>query len=346
MGFILRAVFPFAVTLVALGAALYRFDIGGLTRTADALSLSAFLVVTLALLAGNLLACVRLQLIARDMNHRLRFLDVLVALTSGQLAGSFFFQIFGQTLARSATLAKSGVSVSATIVITVNPATVPTFTAIAPVCAGSVIDPLPTTSDNGITGNWSPAPDNTATTTYTFSPDPGQCAATATLTITVNDAPDFTVSQGCDGVSYMLTAVQDDASGSAYAWINPAGQNIGSGNAVAASASGTYQLTVTQNGCSATQNVEVLSTACSIQKGISANNDGLNDTFNLAGYNVKELKIFNRYGTAVYSKTGYQNEWYGQSDNGDELPDGTYYYLIDFADAKTKTGWIYINRAQ
>jgi hypothetical protein len=119
MSFVLRGVFPIAVTLVALGAALYRFDVGNLARTADALSLYAFVIVTLALLAGNLLACVRLQLIARDMNHRLRFLDVLVAMTSGQLAGSFFFQIFGQTLARSATLAKSGVSVSATIVITV-----------------------------------------------------------------------------------------------------------------------------------------------------------------------------------------------------------------------------------
>lgn len=119
MSFVLRGVFPIAVTLMALGAALYRFDIGSLAKTADALSLYAFVIVTLALLAGNLLACVRLQLIARDMNHRLRFLDVLVAMTSGQLAGSFFFQIFGQTLARSATLAKSGVSVSATIVITV-----------------------------------------------------------------------------------------------------------------------------------------------------------------------------------------------------------------------------------
>ncbi|OYQ50786.1 T9SS type B sorting domain-containing protein, partial [Flavobacterium aurantiibacter] len=38
----------------------------------------------------------------------------------------------------------------------------------------------------GITGTWSPALNNTATTTYTFTPAVGQCAATATLTIRVN----------------------------------------------------------------------------------------------------------------------------------------------------------------
>ncbi|WP_208022845.1 T9SS type B sorting domain-containing protein, partial [Flavobacterium jejuense] len=36
----------------------------------------------------------------------------------------------------------------------------------------------------------------------------------------------------------------------------------------------------------------------------------------------------------------------GQTNNGDELPDGTYYYVIEFADMDSKTGWIYINRQQ
>ena len=42
--------------------------------------------------------------------------------------------------------------------------------------------PLPTYITNGITGTWSPALNNTATTTYTFTPAAGQCATTATLT--------------------------------------------------------------------------------------------------------------------------------------------------------------------
>jgi gliding motility-associated-like protein len=91
---------------------------------------------------------------------------------------------------------------------------------------------------------------------------------------------------------------------------------------------------------------DVIVETCTIQKGISPNNDGRNDNFDLSGYNVSKLEIFNRYGTIVYSKNNYEDEWYGQSDNGNELPDGTYYYVIKFTDIETKTGWIYINREQ
>ncbi|MFV8346855.1 T9SS type B sorting domain-containing protein [Flavobacterium sp. ZB4P13] len=73
-----------------------------------------------------------------------------------------------------------------TMTITVTPNGTPTFNAISPICTGTPLAPLPTTSNNNYTGSWSPALNNTATTTYTFAPDAGQCATTATLTITVN----------------------------------------------------------------------------------------------------------------------------------------------------------------
>jgi gliding motility-associated-like protein len=44
---------------------------------------------------------------------------------------------------------------------------------------------LPTTSNNGISGAWSPALNNQQTTTYTFTPSSGQCAYQTTMTITV-----------------------------------------------------------------------------------------------------------------------------------------------------------------
>ncbi|WP_397363356.1 T9SS type B sorting domain-containing protein [Olleya sp. R77988] len=65
----------------------------------------------------------------------------------------------------------------------------PTFTQVTPICEGGILNALPTTSDNGITGIWSPALNTTATTEYTFTPDLGQCATTNTMTITVNPAP-------------------------------------------------------------------------------------------------------------------------------------------------------------
>ena len=66
--------------------------------------------------------------------------------------------------------------------ITITPQVTPTFTQIGPLCQNSTAPALPATSNNGITGTWSPATINTATagtTTYTFTPTDGQCATTA-----------------------------------------------------------------------------------------------------------------------------------------------------------------------
>ena len=49
-----------------------------------------------------------------------------------------------------------------------------------PYCTEQPSRLFPTTSNNGITGTWNPAINNTATTTYTFTPDDGHCATTAT----------------------------------------------------------------------------------------------------------------------------------------------------------------------
>jgi hypothetical protein len=98
---------------------------------------------------------------------------------------------------------------TATLTITVNPNITPTFTAVAPICSGASLSALPITSNNGITGTWSPALNNTLTTTYTFTPTAGLCATTATLTITVNPNPVLSIagsSSICAGVPVTLTA--------------------------------------------------------------------------------------------------------------------------------------------
>ncbi len=140
----------------------------------------------------------------------------------GSIDGSTWTDISGQT---SNTLAVSGVNtttyyrakiaedaanvnistcntVSDVFVVTVNPQETPTFTNVAPICSGDAIPALPTTSNNGISGSWSPALDNTTTTTYTFTPDADECATTGALIITVNpqETPTFTnVAPICSG---------------------------------------------------------------------------------------------------------------------------------------------------
>lgn len=69
-----------------------------------------------------------------------------------------------------------------------------------------------------------------------------------------------------------------------------------------------------------------------IPDGISPNGDGKNETWVLGfkeDFPDIEISIYNRWGELLfYDNTGYLNEWYGKF-NGEELPVGTYYYVID-----------------
>ncbi|WP_054852133.1 gliding motility-associated C-terminal domain-containing protein [Olleya sp. ITB9] len=99
------------------------------------------------------------------------------------------------------------------------------------------------------------------------------------------------------------------------------------------------------SGCASTNtSFNLLLETCIIPQGISPNNDGYNDAFDLSSFDVQSLEIFNRNGRKVYSKTNYTNQWEGQSDSGDMLPVGTYYYVMKYQGTKTKAAWVYLNR--
>lgn len=83
----------------------------------------------------------------------------------------------------------------ATMTVVVNPLTPPNFTQLSPICKGGSFT-LPTTSENGIAGSWSPAINNQATTEYTFTPTSGQCASNATMTVTVNNPASLVLTSG------------------------------------------------------------------------------------------------------------------------------------------------------
>lgn len=87
---------------------------------------------------------------------------------------------------------------SSSVVVTVTPYVTPTFTQLGPYCMGATPGVLPTTSNNGIIGTWSPASISTAsvgTTVYTFTPNAGSCAGTTTMSVTVNPSPAPTFNQ-------------------------------------------------------------------------------------------------------------------------------------------------------
>jgi len=71
-----------------------------------------------------------------------------------------------------------------------------------------------------------------------------------------------------------------------------------------------------------------------IYTAVSPNGDGANDFFHIGGidfYPNNRLCIFNRWGNQVLQQRGYQNDFEGRW-NGKDLPDGTYYYVLELND--------------
>ena len=121
--------------------------------------------------------------------------------------------------------------------------------------------------------------------------------------------------------------------------------------------SGYYQVTVRgSNFCAHrdTQRVEVKNNTCDVQiyTGITPNGDGKNDQWivdNLEINPINSVIIYNRWGTKVWSGSNYDNQgvvWGGFDNNGQELPSGTYFYVIEVEgnSSASGSGWIQLTR--
>ena len=161
-----------------------------------------------------------------------------------------------------------------------------------------------------------------------------------TITVTPRITPEFTIkAEICQGfMNFSLPNISNN--GIVGTWYPPFVITNSEGNY-------TYTFTPNNQNCTNDKSVEIVVIYCDLQKGISpfaaSTGDGLNDYFKLS---CKKFQIFNRYGMLVYSKDNYHNDWYGQTNKGEVLPDATYYYVIHTMDNEVKTGWVYINSEQ
>ena len=78
-----------------------------------------------------------------------------------------------------------------------------------------------------------------------------------------------------------------------------------------------------------------------IPQGITPNGDNINDYFNIEGleYTFNELVIINTGGAVVYRTEDYRSDdpikaWTGLDLNGNEVPEGTYYFLLTIRGAQ------------
>lgn len=240
-----------------------------------------------------------------------------------------------------------------------------------------ILDASPSNYDESeVTYEWSMngevlADENNATLmvtevgTYTATVSIGDCSTTDNVEVTFNELivtvdEDF---QTCPKEVNTLTANtnEDDVS---YQWFLNGTLLSGETNStldisIEPGTMGvqTYTVEITAgNGCTGSDSVTVSLydvANCVITQGISPNGDGLNDNLDLNWLNdrtgIVKLKIYNRWGTLVFDQRDYSDQWNGQNTNGNELPTGTYFYVIDLKSVDAvyggrTTGWIYLNR--
>lgn len=104
---------------------------------------------------------------------------------------------------------------------------------------------------------------------------------------------------------------------------------------------------VRSGNCSASDSIIVRVENLFVPQVITPNGDFKNDFFvikDIEKNSPAELVIFNRWGDEVYHNTNYMNDWDGKSNNGTQLSNDTYFYILKFADGKITRGFVVIKR--
>lgn len=205
-----------------------------------------------------------------------------------------------------------------------------------------------TTIQNPVIANIS----NAVNGVYTVSVIVDGCESSPNaVTVEVHQNPDYKIVEVCQNGAKNLSVIPNSNNASdslsSYEWTFPDGtSHTGNPIVIANGQTGQYSVTVqNDSGCAKSGTILIKCTSCGyIPRGVSANGDFKNDNFDLQCLeNVKNVKIYNRYGTLVFEKDNYLNEWDGHDIKGNLLPTSTYYYHITFHSGESKTGWVYLN---
>ncbi|MGB6036714.1 MAG: gliding motility-associated C-terminal domain-containing protein, partial [Cryomorphaceae bacterium] len=114
---------------------------------------------------------------------------------------------------------------------------------------------------------------------------------------------------------------------------------------------GWYFLTITDaNQCTAIDSIELIQPVpIELPNGISPNGDGFNDALLVRGledFPENKLIVFNRWGNIVYEEDNYQNiaPWIGTNESGEELPEGTYFVVVELTGVDNLKGYLELRR--
>jgi len=181
---------------------------------------------------------------------------------------------------------------------------------------------------------------------YTLVEDNGSCTVTSNpSTLYVVQSPvayagaDLYVTEG----TFVQLQAGGGTTGTTYSWTPTTGLSSStvSNPSFKAENTTTYTVTLTNVGgatgtkvCTDQSSVTVVVVKpIVVPNVITVNGDGSNDTWkiqNIEGFPNATFEIFNRWGNLVWKSTGYPKQWDGTNfRNGEVLPDGTYFYIID-----------------
>ncbi len=174
------------------------------------------------------------------------------------------------------------------------------------------------------------------TSTYTVIVSSGSCTNTTSFTLVVNPLPAITANSDVTIAAGTSTTLTTIGSNGTYTWspqdwlscitcpitISTPEETI------------TYTISVVDsNGCIASDNITVTvnhESVIFVPNVFTPNGDGDNDIFLVKGFNLKKVEgeIYNRWGQKMFFWDAIRGFWDGRTNSGEEVPDGTYFFII------------------
>ena len=227
---------------------------------------------------------------------------------------------------------------TANMTVTVLQETTPTFQ-INDICIGETIGTLPSISNEGISGSWTPAPNSLATTTYTFTPDVVDCSTTTTETVQVNPVNNLVIStenisKPFDSNQVIEVSVSGGSGNYEYQLDGGNWQNSAIFENVVGCEIHIIKVKDAE-GCS--NDPEATFTILDYPKFFTPNGDGYNDLWNIRCLQTQTgiISIFNRHGKLLNQfKTNFTG-WNGTY-NGKLLPASDYWFIATYYDENGK----------
>ena len=197
----------------------------------------------------------------------------------------------------------------------------------------------------------------TSTTDYILNVTSNGCSS---LSDTIHVDVDVNVPKAYAGKDFVLcrydTATLEATGGKSYVWEDQLGiVNKNSATPkVAPVVTTIYKVHVINDYCESVDEIEVIIDRClkelptKIPQIFTPNGDNANDLFTITDvdyFTKSNLVVFNRWGNIIYKAVPYVNTWDGKNENGDELPDGTYFYALDLGNGHDSyKGYVVITR--